>query len=165
MKVLTSPFMLMIQKFGVEFPFSSWKDLEILQNDVDSLFAWAKRKKMRFHPKKCKAVTVTSRAIESCVWNVFPFQSFYYALNGIELDVEESEKDLGVLVTSKIDWEENVLALCTKASSRLGVMKRTLHFVRDRKQKRAFYLSLVRSLFEHCSVAWRESNAKLSSGS
>jgi hypothetical protein len=139
----------------------SWKDHEILQADIDSLFAWAERNKMRFHPKKCKVVIVTSRAIESCVWSVFPFQSFYYALNGIDLDVVESEKDLGVLVTSKIDWEENTLALCTKASSRLGLMKRTLHFVGDRKQKRAFYLSLVRSLFEHCSVVWRPTTSQM----
>ena len=34
-------------------------------------------------------------------------------------------------------------------------MKRTLRFVKDRKQKRAFYLALVRSLFEHCSIVWR----------
>ena len=34
-------------------------------------------------------------------------------------------------------------------------MKRTLRFIKDHKQKRAFYLALIRSLFEHCSVVWR----------
>ena len=43
----------------------------------------------------------------------------------------------------------------SKASSRLGLLRRALHFVSDQKQKRAFYLAIVRSLFEHCSVVWR----------
>ena len=61
-----------------------------------------------------------------------------YTLNGIELEYVESEKDLGVIVTSDLNWEGNILALCVKASSRLGLMKRTLHFIKDRKQKEGF---------------------------
>ena len=139
----------------------NWIDHEVLQRDIDSLYNWAERNKMKFHPNKCKVVMVTSRASENSMLSVFPFQSFYYTLNGVELDVVESEKDLGVLVTSKIDWEENILALCLKASSRLGLMKRTLHFIKDRKQKRTFYLALVRSLFEHCSVIWRPTTCQM----
>ena len=33
--------------------------------------------------------------------------------------------------------------------------KRTCHFVFDRGKKRMFYLTLVRSNFEHCSTIWR----------
>ena len=36
----------------------------------------------------------------------------------------------------------------------IGV-KRTLYFVKCPKQKRAFYLSIVRSQFEHCVQIWR----------
>ena len=31
---------------------------------------------------------------------------------------------------------------------------RTCHFTIDRRQKRAFYLTVVRSIFEHCSCIW-----------
>ena len=82
-------------------------------------------------------------------------------MNGTELSYVENELDLGVIVTTKLNWEENILALCTKASSRLGLMKRTLHFIKDSKQKRAFYLALVRSIFEHCSVIWKPSTVQL----
>ena len=40
-------------------------------------------------------------------------------------------------------------------------MKRSLHFVRNKEQKRAFYLALVRSLFEHCSVIWRPTTIQM----
>ena len=31
---------------------------------------------------------------------------------------------------------------------------RTCHFTMDKKQKRTFYLTIVRSTFEHCSIIW-----------
>ena len=134
----------------------SWSDHEILQLDIDALHSWAELNKMKFHPKKCKVLSVSNRAADNSVWSIWlPFQTFVYTLNGIDLDFVQSEKDLGVFVTSNLSWEENILALCTKARSRLGLMKRTLWFIKDEKQKRAFYLSLVRSLFENCSIVWR----------
>ena len=73
---------------------------------------------MHFHPKKCKVLSVSNKASENSMWSMFPFQSFVYTLNGVELDFTESEKDLGVIVTTDLNWEENIIALCSKASSR-----------------------------------------------
>ncbi|MCP4458099.1 MAG: hypothetical protein GY816_08775 [Cytophagales bacterium] len=137
----------------------NWSDHEILQQDIDALHSWAHRNKMKFHPKKCKVLSVSNKATEENVWSkVLPLQTFHYNLNGIELDSVRSEKDLGIVVIADLCWEENILALCTKASSRLGLMKRTLRFIKDRKQKRAFYLALIRSLFEHGSIIWCPTN-------
>ena len=142
----------------------SWHDHEILQHDIDMLQNWAERNKMNFHLDKCKVLSVHNRASENGIWSsCLPFQVFIYTLNGIDLDFVKSEKDLGVIVTSNLGWEENILALYTKASSRLGLMKRTLRFIKDRKQKRAFYLALIRSLFEHCSIVWRPTTDTLNS--
>jgi hypothetical protein len=96
------------------------------------------------------------------MWSMLPFISFEYALNGSSLVFTESEKDLGVIVTTDLNWDENLHTLYQKASSRLGLMKRTLHFIKDSRQKRAFYLALVRSIFEHCSVVWRPTTITLS---
>ena len=134
----------------------NWHDHEILQHDIDMLHNWAERNKMKFHLDKCKVLSIHNRASENSTWSsCLPFQVFIYTLNGVDLDFAESEKDLGVVITSDLCWEDNILALCTKARSRLGLMRRTLQFIKDHKQKRAFYLALIRSLFEHCSVVWR----------
>ena len=50
------------------------------------------------------------------------------------------------------------ILLLNKTKSRLGLIRRTCHFTKDIKQKRILYLSLVISLFEHCSVVWRPSS-------
>lgn len=41
------------------------------------------------------------------------------------------------------------------AISQFELTKRTCYFVNDIKRKRALYLSIIRSQFEHCSPVWR----------
>ena len=139
----------------------SWSDHEILQRDIDALHRWSVRNKMKFHPDKCKVLSISNKATERNMWSMIPFQIFSYTLDGVNLESVGSEKDLGVLVSSDLSWEDNVLALCTKASSRLGLMKRTLRSIKDRRQKRVFYIALVRSLFENCCIVWRPTSRVL----
>ncbi len=93
----------------------------------------------------------------------FPLRSktFFYNLNGTELEFVQQEKDLGIIVTSNLTWDQQIEALYNKASSRLGLLKRTMHFVKCPKQRRAFYLAIVRSQFEHCVQVWRPSSEVL----
>ena len=138
-----------------------WNDHIILQNDINALYEWSVMNKMNFRPQKCRVLSVARRTRGDNIWDLFPFQTYFYNLNDIDLDYVDSEKDLGVIVNTLLNFGENILALLPKASSRLGLVKRTLHFVKDQKKKRAFYLALVRSLFEHCSVIWRPSSSEM----
>ena len=45
--------------------------------------------------------------------------------------------------------------LLEKATSKLGLLMRTCHVTMNVKQEMKCYLSVIRSLFEHCSVIWR----------
>ena len=112
---------------------------------------------MKFHPGKCKVLPIAppGKGLNNIWDQIFPLNIFYYHLNGTDLQFCESQKDLGVLVTNTFSWNSQVLALYTKASSMLGLLKRNLHFVKCPKQKHAFYLALVRSQFEHCVQIWR----------
>ena len=55
---------------------------------------------------------------------------FFYKLGDTELEYEQEEKDLGATVSSNFMWDRQVDALLSKASSRLGLLKRTTHFIR-----------------------------------
>ena len=138
-----------------------WEDHEILQQDINALHKWSIDNKMKFHPKKCKVVPVSppDKALQDLFNKIFPLRNIYfYNLGGVQLEFVKEEKDLGVIVTSKLSWEEQVEALLSKASSRLGLLKRTMHFLKCQKQRRAFYLAIVRSQFEHCVQVWRPSS-------
>lgn len=130
--------------------------------DIDALYKWSIDNKMKFHPQKCKVLSVVHSMRSDNLWNAFPFQSFYYKLNDTDLNFVDNENDLGVIITSSLNFRDQCLALYLQASSRLGLLKRTLYFVKDSNQKRAFYLALVRSLFEHCSVIWRPTTEVMS---
>ena len=137
---------------------SSSHDEKVLQNDINALHAWSKLNKMKFHPNKCKVMTVCSQNKQ---FYTLPFDRFVYTLDDTCLDYVESEKDLGILVTSKLNWNEHIKFLCSKANRMLGLLKRTCHFVKDPNQKRVLYLALSSSQFNHCSSVWRPNTTVL----
>ena len=111
---------------------------------------------MRFHPDKCKVLSVTGQISETLsLLSVLPFYSFIYSMGGIALDYVDHEKDLGVMVTNNLDWQEQCSKVLSKANQKLGMARRNCYFVQDVNRRRVLYLTLVRSQFEHCSVIWR----------
>ena len=127
-----------------------WRDHILLQKDITALYKWSIKNKMRFHPSKCIVLTVTGKNVQY----ILPFDRYAYHLNNEILEYKQSQKDLGINITSKLLWKFHCMSITTKASSRLGLLRRTLHYTKNKNQKRVFYLSLIRSLFEHCSVIW-----------
>jgi len=124
-----------------------------LQEDINYLHNWSIKNKMKFHPQKCKVVSVAHRLPP--LLGILPFIQYIYFLGEIPLDYAENEKDLGVDINSKLNFNDQCERLFSKASQQFGLTKRTCHFVKDFKRRRALYLSLIRSQFEHCSPVWR----------
>ncbi len=58
-------------------------------------------------------------------------------------------------MNSTLNFTEQANSLYSKANQKFGMLKRTCHFVQDTNKRRALYLTLVRSLFEHCPMVWR----------
>ena len=134
-------------------------DHDILQKDIDYLNDWAMKNNMNFHPKKCKVLSVATSPPP--LLDILPCIQYIYCLGNNQLDYVASEKDLGVIVTPKCDWTEQCNNLYSKANQQLGMVKRTAFFVNDFQKRRALYISLVRSIFEHCSIIWHPSGATL----
>ena len=132
------------------------QDQLVLQNDIDRLYEWSVINKMNFHPQKCKVVSITNKSL---VYPL-PFYEHFYSLNGELLNYENSENDLGVIITNKLSWNAQCESLVQKANQRLGLVRRTCYFILSTDQRRALYLSLVRSIFEHCCQVWAPQNAK-----
>ena len=106
---------------------------------------------MKFHPSKCKVLTVS---MQRNVLDNLPFNIFCYHLNDEIIDYVSSHVDLGVTMNGRLLFNENCEKLISKASSKLGLLRRTCHFSSNIRQKRALYLTIVRSIFENCSVIW-----------
>ena len=97
-----------------------------LQNDINSMYEWSIENKIKFHPKKCKVLQVTLK-LEQYMY-VLPFSRFPYHLNNEILNYVLYEKDLGVIINTKLKWNSHCIELLNKANQRLGVVRRTLFF-------------------------------------
>ena len=127
------------------------EDHFILQGDIDKLNEWSYANKMKFHPSKCKALSITN---QRNILHNLPCTIFNYKLGSVFINYVQSQVDLGVTVTSKLLWTNHCDKLAKNANSKLALLMRTCHFSTNKKQKRAFYLTVVRSIFEHCSIIW-----------
>ena len=67
-------------------------DHEILQRDIDSLNAWATLNKMKFHPEKCKILSINN--FNQNLLQELPFYLYRYELDNTVLDYVNEEKDL-----------------------------------------------------------------------
>ena len=112
------------------------QDQYILQKDIDSLYQWSVVNKMNFHPGKCKVLAVTNKRLTY----ELPFYEYFYNLNGVILDYVDTEKDLGVIINGKLNWNTQCMALTRKANQRLGFVRRTCHFIMSSDQRRTLYL-------------------------
>ena len=108
---------------------------------------------MNFHPGKCKVLSINPS--DSTLIDVLPFIQFMYELGDSVLDYTSCEKDLGVEMTPNLNFSSQCDRLYSKANQKLGMLRRNCHFVNDYKRRRVLYITLVRSLFESCSIIWR----------
>ena len=108
---------------------------------------------MNFHPQKCKVLSVSNR--QSPLQELLPSIQYYYTLGESPLEYVNCEKDLGVDINTKFNFNDQCNKLISKASQKFGLTKRTCSFVTDHRRRRVLYLTLIRSQFEHCSPVWR----------
>ena len=61
-----------------------------LQRDINILYFWSPINKMKFHPDKCKVVTIKHKLSPLAM---LPFVAYYYHLGENLLSYADSEKD------------------------------------------------------------------------
>jgi len=124
----------------------SRSDQVSLQNDINNLHSWSVINKIKFHPSKCKHISSTLKRE--------PLNTTYF-LNDTCIEKSDCEKDLGVFINNKLTFTKHHQATISKASQKLGLIKRNCSITTCPVKRKTLYLSLVRSNFEHCSTIWR----------
>ncbi len=114
------------------------------QEDLDYLTEWQKTWLLQFNTadKKCKVLHVGS-----------PKERFEYVLNSEVLPTTDEEKDLGVTVTSDLNWAQHIRKCVGKAMNMVGWVTRNL-IRKDIKTMMIVYKSLVRPHLEYCVQLW-----------
>ena len=90
--------------------------------------------------------------------NILPFVQFQYSMGKNVIDYCDREKDLGIHINGTLNFTYHADVLYSKANQRFGLLQRTCHFVKNSNRKRALFLTMIRSFFEHCPFVWRPSS-------
>lgn len=120
-------------------------DCTALQNDIDQLLDWCQENGMFVNLKKCKVITFTRCHTPIC---------FSYKIGSASLDRVESIRDLGVIMDSRLNFNEHISLAVSKAFSVLGFVRRHSTFITDIYALKALYCSLVRSILEYAAPVW-----------
>jgi len=74
-------------------------------------------------------------------------------MDAVQLQVVHEEKDLGVIVTDDLKWENQCVAAVKQANKVLGMIKRSFTD-RTKETIMALYKSLVGPHLEYCVPIW-----------
>ena len=99
---------------------------------------------MTFKLEKCYLLTITHK---------INISRFSYTINNVTLASKDSRKYLGVIIDSRLNWNEHCSGIAAKAGQALGLIQRTLHTDLP-KCKSITYKALVRPRLEYTSTAW-----------
>ena len=120
--------------------------LRNLEADTYTLLNWFRFNEMKPNQGKCHLL------IADIAHTHYDSKSFIY-LDGAFLESENIAKLLGVQVDKKLNFEEYIKILLTKANQKLHALIRISKFVTEEKIKilaRAF----IESQFNHCPLVW-----------
>ena len=123
----------------------SESDMTTFQQDIDKVFHWSTKWRMKFNLDKCEAVRVTRKKS--------PIQGTFNIGNYV-VSQTDTQKDLGVVVNNNLKWSSHIISTSSKANQILGFLYRSSdpHF--RTSVKRSLYLSLVRSYLGYASEVW-----------
>ena len=127
------------------FNIDSLDDYQLLQNDLNALVDWSSIWELNFHPSKCQVISVTRKR------NPFNFD---YFMNNTRLSSVKPIKDLGIEISSKLDWNTHINNVVKKCNRKLGLIKHPLGFNVHVNVTKALYLALIRSDLEFGSCLW-----------
>lgn len=129
---------------------ASYADLSLSCSHVAGQMSdWCKNNCLRLNTSKTGLITYSKTSGLD--------QSLYVKLNHKSLPIAESVKFLGVILDSRLTWEQHAAALKSKLSSTCGMMRR-LRQVVSLESFRIFYFSNVQSVIAYGIVFWGSSS-------
>ena len=77
-----------------------------------------------------------------------------YNINETPLESCDTEKDLGVWVSSNLTSDKQVTEQCAKANKLLGFVRRDSRYIQSTQTRRTLYLSIVRCHLGYATQVW-----------
>ena len=121
-------------------------DHQSLQTDINSSSEWCDQNYVKLNGDKCKILHYGNKNTG---------YKYYIVTNGImkELLVSNSEKDVGIIFNSNLQFTQHICKIVAKASRMLGLLINTFSHM-DLVTYRTLYCAFVRPLLEFAEQIW-----------
>ena len=127
-------------------PISSTNDYVELQHDIDQVHLWSRKNGMQFNVTKCKCMLLSRKQISAP-------PALYF--NTQPMEVVQSYKYLGVVVSSDLSWSSHIQLVCTKTKKILGLIYRNFaKYTSDSTVILKMYKVLVLPHLEYAAQVW-----------
>jgi hypothetical protein len=123
----------------------SENDCFCLQSELNSLAVWLNNHGLSLNVGKCQVMSFTRRQSPII---------FDYSLKGQSLLRVTIKKDLGILLTSNLDYHSHIEHVTCKSLKTLGFIKRISNEFKLTHSLKNLYCALVRPIIEYGSVLW-----------
>ena len=109
--------------------------INALQSDLKDLVSWSESSGLKFNQSKCKY---------QCIVRKRTPVEYSYIINGLPLQPCDTEKDLGVWLSSNCTSDKQVIEQCAKATKLLGSVHRASMYTQSTQMHRtvSFYFQV-----------------------
>ncbi|XP_060066130.1 uncharacterized protein LOC132546435 [Ylistrum balloti] len=123
------------------------EDRKAMQQDLDKLQEWSNKWLLKFHPLKCKVLTIKQKRKETWTYHMAG------AEDNVALENITSEKDIGVTVDKDLNFSMHMQQAVNKANSIVGFIRRSFVYL-DEVFFTQLFKALVRPHLEYAASVW-----------
>jgi len=123
------------------------QEAEEFQKILSRVNEWCTSNKMALNVGKCKVISLTRRSERNKICHS-------YEINDEEIKRCSVVNDLGVHIDEKLNMNEHINIMATKARRTLGFVKRLSKQINSPYTTKNLYIALVRPILEYCSTVW-----------
>ena len=124
---------------------SNDKDKELMQKDLEAIYDWARENKMKFNENKFEQMAhgnIKNVTIDP-----------YKTPCGEEIQIKDTVKDLGVLVTNDLKFKEHINNVTSSSRITMGMLLRTFT-TREKDPMIKMFNAYIKSKLEYCCIVW-----------
>ena len=119
------------------------------QQWLNEINQWTKNQKMLVNDKKTKTI-------------IFNYTDKYQfttrlSINDKPIEVINSTRLLGTIITNDLKWDENTANIVKKANARMELLRKVASFGTNMEELKNIYFLFVRSLLEQSATVWHSS--------
>ena len=145
-------FVMFADDTNVFFSHESMKYIEkILNSELQSLVTWFKANKLSLNVEKTNFILFQRKEHSN------PNKNFVLHMDTFKINQIEYTKFLGVIVDSKLTWENHIIEIENKISKNIGVISRARNSLKT-KELRTLYCTLVLPYINYGVVLWGNNN-------